>query len=731
MAPTDALAQPTPKERVPEVLHATFGFREFRPHQESIIQALIGGDDVFAVMPTGGGKSLCYQLPSCVLPGTCIVISPLISLMQDQVEAAKALGIRAEFLNSSLSRTDAGKIIHRACNGELDLLYLAPERFSLQSQLQIIKNIDVSLFAIDEAHCISEWGHDFRPDYLNLSTIAKEFPGVPIAAFTATATVEVQTDITAKLGLRDPFMVRASFDRPNLFYRVVNKDRRVERQILDFLKQRPGESGIIYRTTRDSVERTAAYLASHGINALPYHAGLDTDTRSAYQERFNRDDVPVIVATIAFGMGIDKSNVRFVIHGDVPKNIEGYYQETGRSGRDGEPAECVLFFRPGDASKIRFFISQIENEDERAHAERKLQSMTRFATVHQCRRRQLLGYFGEEYPRATCDACDVCKGTKETVDATTEAQILLSAVARTGQRFGVGHVVDVVTGANTQRIRQLGHDRIKTYGRGSDKPKKYWRALADDLIGSGYLAQTDDRYPVIKITSSGKDLLFGQATFSTVKRHVPEETTRERMEVRNPELFQSLRILRKELADARNVPPFVVFSDRTLHEMCRYLPTDENAMSRITGVGETKLAAYGKPFMAAIAEFAESHPDAAVEEVELSVAREAPRTAKPGGGLSVSQEQSWDLFQRDMSIEEVAKVRGFSESTILGHLEAIINNGLPVDIDRHVTPEVRQQITEIFKETGSERLREAVDASGETITFEDARLVRAWLRQSC
>lgn len=500
-------------KRLSDVLRTTFGFKEFRRHQKSIIKAILEQRDVFAVMPTGGGKSLCYQLPALLMSGTCIVISPLISLMQDQVKAAKDLGIKAEFLNSSVARSDAARIIREARAGRLNLLYLAPERMAIDGQLEFLAEINVALFAVDEAHCVSEWGHDFRPDYLNLRELTHKFPDVPLAAFTATATSQVQAEIIKKLGLRHPFAIRASFDRPNLFYRVVNKERRVERQIVSILKDRPPGPAIIYRTTRDSVEKTAAYLVGNGINALPYHAGLDAATRGEYQEKFNRDDVSVIVATIAFGMGIDKSNIRFVMHGDLPKNIESYYQETGRAGRDGAPAECVLFFRPADAAKILFFISQMQDERERRNADNKLRRMSGFASRYECRRRQLLDYFGEEYHRGNCGNCDVCTGSADFEDATTEARILLSAVARTGQRFGIGHVVDVVIGADTQRMRRLGHDQLKTYGRGRDKSKKYWRRLAHELITAGKLIRTSDRYPVLNISATGKDLLYGQAIF--------------------------------------------------------------------------------------------------------------------------------------------------------------------------------------------------------------------------
>src|SRR4030066_519573 len=395
-----------------DTLKTIFGFQSFRPNQESIIKNILDGRDVFAVMPTGGGKSLCYQLPATVMHGTAVVISPLISLMKDQVDAAVENGIQAAFMNSSMDADEVSDVYRMLKYNKIRLLYIAPERFAMPHFLERLKTAAISLFAIDEAHCISEWGHDFRPDYLGLSLIPEMFPGVPVAAFTATATQRVQDDIIKKIGLRKPHIVRASFNRPNLFYEVKGKSR-VESQILGFLRDRPGESGIIYRTTRDSVMETADFLKSKGIAALPYHAGLSTAERKKNQEAFNRDEVQVIVATIAFGMGIDKSTLRFVIHADLPKNIEAYYQETGRAGRDGEPARCLLFFGRGDIPKIRYFIDRIPGDAERAAAMENLNRMAGFASHNVCRRRKLLGYFGERYPEENCGACDICAGNIE------------------------------------------------------------------------------------------------------------------------------------------------------------------------------------------------------------------------------------------------------------------------------------------------------------------------------
>ena len=406
-------------------LKSVFGFSGFRPHQEEIVRALLGRRDLFAVMPTGGGKSLCYQLPARLLPGVCLVISPLISLMKDQVDAAKAIGLKAAFLNSSQGAVEQRDVEQALKANEIDLLYVSPERFAMASFTMLLRSVALAFVAIDEAHCISEWGHDFRPDYLQLSEIVRQFPECPIAAFTATATRRVEQDIIAKLGLREPYRVRASFNRPNLFYQVLPKTD-PERQLLQFVRSRRGEQGIIYRTTRKSVENTAALLNANGIKALPYHAGLEDRVRASNQEAFNRDETDVVVATIAFGMGIDKSNVRYVVHGDLPKNIEGYYQETGRAGRDGDPAHCLLLFGYGDIPRITYFFEQITDEGAKRHARHCLDEMVRYGSARVCRRKQLLAYFNEHYPQDDCGMCDVCAGEVDEIDATVEAQMLLS-----------------------------------------------------------------------------------------------------------------------------------------------------------------------------------------------------------------------------------------------------------------------------------------------------------------
>jgi ATP-dependent DNA helicase RecQ len=716
-----------------DILKTVFGFQAFRPNQESIINSILNKKDVFAVMPTGGGKSLCYQLPAQMMHGTTIVISPLISLMKDQVDAAIENGISAAFMNSSLNTREIADIYRMLKYNKLKLLYIAPERFAMQHFLETLKTIPVSLFSIDEAHCISEWGHDFRPDYLSLSVIPKMFPDVPVAAFTATATLKVQEDIISRIGLRSPHIVRASFNRPNLFYQVMRKSK-VDLQILEFLKAHTGEPGIIYRTTRDSVMDTADFLKSKGIMAIPYHAGLTIEERTMNQEAFNRDETQVIVATIAFGMGIDKSNVRFIIHADLPKNIESYYQETGRAGRDGELAHCILFFSRGDIPKIRYFIDQISDDMERTIAIEKLNQMAGYASHNVCRRKQLLNFFGEEYTASNCGDCDICSGNVELADITTDAQILMSAISRTEQCFGAGHIIDIVTGADTKRIRELRHNEIKTYGSGKHKDKKYWRFLVDELIAQGGIQVDGDRYPVLKLTKKGLDVLYGNEQITALKR---EDLKAKKQAVKggvyekyDKSLFEKLRVLRKNFAEEQQVPPYVIFSDKTLHEMCTYYPVTLSDMRRISGVGDAKLERYGEYFIREIQDYLNDNPKITIPDRQSI--DQTPPLAKGGRGdfkekISETIEKTYELYKKGLSLEDVARIRNLAVSTIVGHLERLIQNGYDIDIDRFVDRLKRQKIEELFLKFRHWNLNPVIEHFSGTVSYGEARLVRACL----
>ncbi len=594
-------------KNIRKALHDVFGFAAFRPNQEEIITAILSGRDVFAAMPTGGGKSVCYQLPALLLPGLTVVVSPLVALMKDQVDAAREQGLPAAFLNSTLETGDAAAVYRELAAGGIKLLYISPERFRIPGFAEKLKAFGACFFAVDEAHCLSEWGHDFRPDYLELSGIRRLFPEARIAGFTATATRRVQEDILRLLKLKDPFIVRASFDRPELFYEVAPKEK-ADPQILAFLRDRPGESGIVYRTSRADVEKTAAYLASKGVKALPYHAGLPAEVREKHQEMFNRDEIRVIVATIAFGMGIDKSNIRFVVHADMPKSMEGYYQETGRAGRDGLDSRCLLLYGPGDLARIRWFIDRMDDEEERGRALGRLRRMADYASVNVCRRKQLLEYFDEPHP-GDCGGCDVCTGRAEKVDASEDARMLLSAVLRSGERFGAAHIVDIVTGANTEKIRRYAHDGLKTFGVGKGKSKTHWRGVLGELLAAGCLAQDEERFGALALTGKGREVLYGREPFEALRREEKRPAVRRKSGPAgrspgggavNEGLFERLRILRLEIAAEKNLPPYIIFSDRTLREMCAALPRSRADLLEISGVGGHKLEAYGDQFLTEI-----------------------------------------------------------------------------------------------------------------------------------
>ncbi len=715
-----------------EALREVFGFEAFRPNQEDIARHILSRRDVFAVMPTGGGKSLCYQLPAWMLEGTAVVISPLIALMKDQVDAARENGISAAFINSSMTKKEISDTCLLLRQGKTKLLYIAPERFALPEFLQFLKGLSVSLFAIDEAHCISEWGHDFRPDYLGLSVIPNEFPDVPIAAFTATATAKVQEDIIARLGLRSPFLVRASFNRPNLFYEVRPKTS-ANLQILEFLQARKGDSGIIYRATRGSVMEMAEFLLSHGIRALPYHAGLSADERNNNQEAFSRDEAQVIVATIAFGMGIDKSNVRFVIHTDLPKNIENYYQETGRAGRDGEPAHCLLFFSRGDIPKIRYFINMIPDDGERATTAEKLNRVVEYAEHAVCRRRRLLSFFGEDYPEDNCRTCDICAGKTEKTDITRDAQIVMSAISRTGQRFGAGHISDIVSGADTKKVRELRHNEIKTFGAGKDSNKQHSRFIVNELLAQEMLLQEGQPYPILKITPKGADVLYGKAGATAISRQIMAKTERgpDTLSAGYDEaLFEKLRILRKEIASTHNLPPYIIFSDKTLREICRYLPESLQGMRRISGIGDQKLEQYGESFILVVREYLKENPNAQKAAISAGDLLIQTGTRQPKGKKGETAEETYKLLSQGMSLEDIAKHRNLAPSTIASHLDQLIRSGRDINIDRLVEPAKRDEIVEFFRSSELSALGPVVEHFAGKVNYEEARIVRAWLQGS-
>ncbi len=592
-----------------DLLRRVFGHEDFRGQQRAIIEHIADGGDALVLMPTGGGKSLCYQVPALLRDGVGVVVSPLIALMQDQVEALRQLGVRAEYLNSTLDAESAARIERAMLAGELDLLYVAPERLLTPRFLSLLDRARVGLFAIDEAHCVSQWGHDFRREYRELTVLHERWPEVPRIALTATADPPTQREIAERLQLEDARRFVSSFDRPNIRYTVVQKDNG-KRQLLDFLRAHRDEAGIVYGLSRRKVEETAEFLAAQGFKALPYHAGLDAEVRAQNQRRFLREDGVVMVATIAFGMGIDKPDVRFVAHIDLPKSLEGYYQETGRAGRDGEPAEAWLCYGLGDMVLLKQMIEQSEAGEERKQLERrKLDQLLGYCESMRCRRQVLLAGFGETYPQP-CGHCDNCLTPADSWDATVAARKALSCVYRTGQRFGAAHVIDVLRGGEGEKIRQFGHDRLTTYGIGADLDAKTWRGVFRQLVAGGLLAIDTDAYGGLRLTDASRAVLTGGQTVM-LRRDVVEKSKRDRdggprsgvpVASQDLALFRALRDLRARLAKDQNVPAYVIFHDSTLREIAERRPESMPELGRIGGIGGAKLARYGAEVLEVVRE---------------------------------------------------------------------------------------------------------------------------------
>lgn len=588
------------------ILQTYFGFTTFKPLQEKIITDVLQKKDVFVLMPTGGGKSLCYQVPSLALSGTTIVVSPLISLMKDQVDTLKQNGVKAAFLNSSLPAKEQQAVLKDLQTKKLSLIYVAPERLTREDFLDLIKSIDINFFAIDEAHCISQWGHDFRPEYRKLHVVRTTFPNVPVIALTATATPRVKEDIIKELKMPKVHIYQASFNRPNLTYRIVDKKDPFS-QLYDYIQEHPVEAGIIYCFSRKTVESVTEKLQEKNIKALPYHAGLPDEVRKQNQEAFLREDTDVIVATIAFGMGIDKPNVRYVIHYNLPKTLEHYYQETGRAGRDGLPSECLFLYSYADKFSQERFLEEKENEEEKLIAKAQLNKVIDYAQSRLCRRNFLLQYFAEQSEQTNCASCDNCLTPKETFDATIITQKILSCVYRVQQRFGISHIIHILIGSKAQKILQNNHHLLSTHGIAEDQSIADLKMFIYELIQQGYLEQTHDQYAIIKLTSKSTAVLKGEKKVLLTKPKEKEIKQSKKQEevtkTANPELFKKLKALRKRLADEKNVPPYVIFSDATLKEMCYYLPRTEEHFSNIKGVGEHKLKLYAEIFLKEIKPF--------------------------------------------------------------------------------------------------------------------------------
>jgi len=587
-----------------QILQQVFGFSAFRQPQGKIIQTLIAGNDALVLMPTGGGKSLCYQIPALARDGCGIVISPLIALMQDQVDAMRLLGVKAAFLNSTQSADEVRAIEQQLIEGVLDLLYIAPERLNQARTLKLLKEAELALFAIDEAHCVSQWGHDFRADYLQLSLLHELFPAVPRIALTATADARTREEIVSRLQLGDAEKFIAGFDRPNIRYRISVKHN-AKQQLLKFLKtEHQGDSGIVYCLSRKKTEDIAAWLSEQGFNAYPYHAGLSADVRSAHQALFLRNEAVIIVATIAFGMGIDKPDVRFVAHLDLPKTLESYYQETGRAGRDGEPATAWMIYGLQDVIKLRQMMANSEGSERHKRAEQhKLNAMLGLCEITTCRRQALLSYFGEHQNQA-CSNCDICLDPPETWDGSEAARKALSAAFRTEQRFGVNHLIEVLRGTNNDRIFQYGHQKLPVYGIGQDLNNNQWRSVFRQLVARGYVSVDLERFGALRLEEKCRPLLRGEETIALRKDIQPTAAKAQTKVQLAPEvdiaLWEALRECRRGYADELGVPPYVVFHDATLQEMCLRLPQTMEEFSELSGVGERKLERYGPAFVGVI-----------------------------------------------------------------------------------------------------------------------------------
>jgi ATP-dependent DNA helicase RecQ len=737
---------------IDQALKQNFGFETFRAGQREIVEGVLAGQDMLVLMPTGGGKSLTYQLPALLLPGLTIVVSPLIALMRDQVDRLQANGVPATFLNSSLKSSENWERERSVMMGKIKLLYVAPERLLKQSFLtlldQVEENFGLSLLAVDEAHCVSEWGHDFRPEYRQLSRLRERYPQTPVLALTATATERVREDILEQLQLRTPHLHVASFNRPNLSYEVRRKGNNSYREVLQFLQEHPTDSVIIYCQSRQGVENLQASLERDGVRSLPYHAGLTSEHRTEYQNRFIRDDVPVLVATIAFGMGIAKPDVRAVIHYDLPRNLEGYYQESGRAGRDDLPARCVLYFNYGDRIKIEYLIANKTSETLQALAHQQLRDVQDYCESYDCRRRILLRYFGEETTEENCGNCDNCLRPTIMEDRTIDAQKLLSCIGRTQQRFGLGYMINILRGAKTQKIRDHNHDLLSTYGIGRDVSADEWTRLGRALLQQGLLSEDNEGYHVLKLNANSREILQGLRTFhltadpSKSVYQNPETVAKKAVLSLEPEaneLFQRLRDLRKQLADERDVPPYVIFPDTALRHMAQNLPQTRNAFLSIPGVGKQKMKAYYTPFTEAIRSFAAAHGLEVLQEEEDDGAEPPsppPRTRTASSSIAVkptklsTRQMVHDMYHQGLSVKDMAQACDRHPSTIVGHLSSIIEEGDLFGVEHLLLPGHYDVIVEALLRLGDELLKPVKEELGDEYPYEELHLVRAYMHAS-
>src|SRR5688572_3118630 len=705
-------------------LKEVFGYNQFRGNQEVIIRNIINGNNTFVIMPTGAGKSLCYQLPALVLDGTAIVISPLIALMKNQVDQLNAFGVNAQFLNSTLSKSEMNKVKKETISGEVKLLYVAPESLTKEENLDFLQKANVSFVAIDEAHCISEWGHDFRPEYRRIRGIIDQIGDLPIIALTATATPKVQLDIQKNLQMDEASVFKSSFNRTNLYYEVRPKHK-TKKQLIKYVKKHKNKSGIVYCLSRKKVEEIAELLKVNDVRALPYHAGLDPHVRMSNQDAFLNEDADVIVATIAFGMGIDKPDVRFVIHYDTPKSIEGYYQETGRGGRDGLEGNCLMFYSYDDIIKLEKF-SKDKPVTERDNSKLLLQEMASYADSAVCRRKQLLHYFGEAYEK-DCGFCDNCVTPKEKFEAQDDVVLALKAVVQTEQRFPIDHIATVLTGLSNQYVESYGHNQLEVYGKGKDKDMQYWTSVVRQVLLSEYLEKDIENFGVLKITNKGLDFIQNPYPIKLSKDHnfdeeIAQEDQREESQTasgHDEALFEMLKSLRKKLAKEKNLPPYVLFQDPSLKEMATTYPTNKEDLAHIAGVGMGKVQKFGKPFLDLIARYVE---DNNIETAADVVVKSAVNKSK----IKIYIIQQID---KKMDLEEIASSKGISMPELIEEIEHICYSGTKLNLNYYIDglldDERQDEITDYFMHATTDNIHEALKELGSSdYSEEDLRLMR-------